>query len=251
VSVKTSLFGGDVAAQEEAITAAIAANAAGIATTSPSPNTIPKLVKKARDAGIPVVTFNSDDTTADRIAYVGADLTTVGVQWAQYLVQNKLVKAGDTVFCPVEVAGASYQVLETTGINSIFAPLHIKADVFEAGSTPAPSTAAMESYLIAHPNVNAMICLGDQVATDVEGVFKALHWPPHKIPVVGWGDTSAIAHSVQAGYMDAAMFQYPDSQGYMPILLLKMVNDGLAAGYNISTSSLYDKTTVAGILKHM
>jgi len=251
VTVRTSMFNNDIPSQEEAITAAIVANAAGIATTSPAPNTLPKLVQKARNAGIPVVTFNADDTTADRIAFVGADLTAVGTTWAQYLVDNKLVKAGDSVFLPVEVAGASYQVLETTGINKVFQPLGIKAEVFQAGADPAASTAAMQSYLTAHPNTSAMIGLGDQVTSNTPTVFKALGWAPGKIPVVGWGNTSDTAQGVKQGYINAAGWQYPDSQGYQPIVLLKMVNDGLGAGYNVQTFLLYDKATVAQYMQFL
>jgi simple sugar transport system substrate-binding protein len=124
----------DMASQKEAFRSAIAAKADGIATTSAQPGLWTGEVKDARAAGIPVVFFNTDDTSTGRQAYVGADLKAAGVMWAQYLVDKKLVKKDDKVFLPVEVPGASYQQLETEGIASVFDPLGIKYDVVDCGS---------------------------------------------------------------------------------------------------------------------
>jgi simple sugar transport system substrate-binding protein len=251
VTVRTSLMNNNVAAQESAITSAIAADAAGIATTSPQANVLGPLVAQAKAAGIPVVTFNVDDASSGRTAFIGPNSIDVGKMWAQYLVQNKLVKPGNTVFLPVEQAGAAYQVLETSGINSVFQPLGIKANVFQAGADPAASTTAMQNYLTAHPDVAAMIGLGDQVTSNTENVFKALGWAPGKIPVVGWGNTLASAQAVQQGYIKTALWQYPDSQGYLPISLLKMISDGFLQGYDVETLKFYDSTTVSSFMKFL
>jgi simple sugar transport system substrate-binding protein len=251
-NVRISFHNNDVASQKEALTSAIAAKATGIATSSPEPKVLDDVVAQATQAGIPVVTFNSDDTTASRLAYVGADLTTAGTIWANYLLDNGLVKPGDTVWLPVEAAGASYQVLETSGIKSVFGAKNISVEVFQAGSDPAGSTSAMQNYLTAHQgSVKAMIGLGDQVTSNVENVFKALGWAPGKIPVVGWGNTKATAQAVSGGYVSAALWQYPDSQGYLPIALLKMYKDGLAVGYDVPTMALYTKETVSSYEKFL
>jgi len=252
VTVHTSFANANVALQEQAITSAISAGAAGIATSAPEPKVLDAVVKQAMAANIPVIMFNSDDPTTGRVAYVGADLTNAGVTWAQYLVSHKLVKRGDTVWLPVEVAGASYQVLETQGIASVFKPLGIKYQVVEAGSTPAGSIAQMRSYLTANKGkIAAMIGLGDQVMSNTASVFKAVGVKPGQIPVVGWGNELLTAQAVQSGYVLAALWQYPDSQGYLPIVLLKMISDGLGAGYNVTTTALYNKATVGNYIKYL
>lgn len=252
VAVHTSFHNNDVASQKEAISTAIAAKANGIATSAPQPNVLDDVVAQAIAAGIPVVMMNSDDPTTKRLAYVGANLTTAGTTWAQYLVDHNLVKSGDRVWLPVEAAGASYQVLETTGIKSVFDSKSITVDVFQTGGDPAGSTAAMQNYLTAHgSSINAMIGLGDQVMSNVQKVFQALNWSPGKIPVVGWGNTIDTANAVTAGYVNAALWQYPDSQGYQPIALMKMYNEGLGIGYNITTLGLYDKANVGQYKKFL
>jgi simple sugar transport system substrate-binding protein len=248
VSCKISFSGGDMASQKEAFNSAIAAKADGIATTSAQPGLWTGEVKAARAAGIPVVFFNTDDVSTDRQAYVGADLTAAGVMWAKYLVDKKLVKSGDKVFLPVEVPGASYQQLETQGIASVFDPLGIKYDVVDCGTDPAGIIAKMSDYMVAN-NPPAIIALGDSVAASIKRVFDSAGVAPGKIPVVGWGNSKETAEAVKAGYVNAAAWQYPSAQGFMPVALLALAASGEPIGYDIHTFSLYDATSVEPILK--
>lgn len=243
-----SFSGGDMAAQKEAFNSAIAAKPDGIGTTSAQPGLWNAEVKAAKDAGIPVVFFNTDDPDTGRQAYVGADLTQAGVIWAKYLVDKKLVKEGDKVFLPVEVPGASYQQLETAGIASVFDPLGIKYDVVDAGTDPAGIIAKMSDYMLAN-NPPAIIALGDSVAAAVKQVFDNAGIKPGQIPVVGWGNSKETAEAVKAGYFNAAAWQFPSAQGFMPVALLSLAANDEPIGYDVLTFSLYDKDSVEPILK--
>lgn len=247
-SCQISFSGGDMAAQKEAFNSAIAAKPDGIGTTSAQPGLWTAEVKAARDAGIPVVFFNTDDPATGRQAYVGADLTQAGVTWAKYLVDNKLVKQGDKVFLPVEVPGASYQQLETAGIASVFDPLGITYDVVDAGTDPAGIIAKMSDYMLAN-NPPAIIALGDSVAAAVKPVFENAGIAPGSLPVVGWGNSRETAEAVKAGYFNAAAWQYPSAQGFMPVALLSLAASGEPIGYDVQTFSLYDQSSVEPILK--
>ena len=101
-TVKTSFHSNEVAPQQEAIRAAIAAKADAIVTTSPDPGSLVEVVMEARAAGIPVINFNTPDPKVNFNSYVGVDLPSVGKGWAQYLVDHNLVKSGDFVWMPVE-----------------------------------------------------------------------------------------------------------------------------------------------------
>lgn len=247
VQCNISFSGGDMAAHKEAFNSAIAAGPDGIGTTSAQPGLWTMEVQQARDAGIPVVFFNTDDTTTARQAYVGADLRQAGVIWARFLVDNDLVKEGDTVFLPVEVPGASYQQLETEGIASVFDPLGIGYDVVDAGTDPAGIIAKMSDYMLAN-NPPAIIALGDSVAAAIRQVFDNGAIAPGSIPVVGWGNSKDVAEAVRDGYFNAAAWQYPSAQGFMPVALLNLAASGEPIGYDIHTFSLYDKTSLGPIL---
>jgi simple sugar transport system substrate-binding protein len=248
VTCNISFSGGDMAAQKEAFNSAIAAKPDGIGTTSAQPGLWNSEVQAAKDAGIPVVFFNTDDTATGRQAYVGADLRQAGVTWAKYLVDNKLVKEGDTVFLPVEVPGASYQQLETEGIASVFDPLGVKYDVVDAGTDPAGIIAKMSDYMLAN-NPPAIIALGDSVAAAVRKVFDNGGIQAGSIPVVGWGNSKDVAEAVRDGYFNAAAWQFPSAQGFMPVALLNLAASGEPIGYDIQTFSLYDKSSYEPILK--
>ena len=136
--------------QQEAVRAAIAAKADGIVTTSPDPGSLVEVVKEARAAGIPIINFNTPDPKANFNAYVGGDNVIFGKHWAQYLVDNKLVKKGDFVWMPVEVPGATYGVQEEEGIKSVFEPLGITYEVTEATLDQAEVITRMVDYLTAN-----------------------------------------------------------------------------------------------------
>jgi simple sugar transport system substrate-binding protein len=245
IDLNTSFHHNDLATHKEAFNTAIASGADGIASSTPEDGALVEEVKLAHEKGIPVILFNNDDPPTGRDAYVGADNFQVGKQWAQYLVDNNLVEEGDFVWCPVEVPGASYQVDETKGIASVFDPLGIEYEVFNAEYDPAKSLSNMTSYLSAHGDkVDAMIGLGDMVTGNTQRVFNNVDWEPGHIPVVGWGNSSETARAVKAGYVDAATWQYPSSLGAMPIVLLYMEMVDMPIGYDIITTALYTEDNV-------
>jgi simple sugar transport system substrate-binding protein len=65
---------------------------------------------------------------------------------------------------------------------------------------------------------------------------------PRSIPVVGWGNSPQTANAVKEGYVNAATWQYPMSQGYVPIVLLNMAKTDVPIGYDVTTMAMYDKS---------
>lgn len=244
-----SFANGDFAVQKEAFNAAIAARPDGIATTAAQPGLWVEEVPAAQAAGIPVVFFNTDDSAIPRDAYVGADLRSVGRMWAQFLVDGGHVQPGDHVFMPVEVPGASYQTLETEGIASVFDPLGITYEVFDAGIDPAEVISRMSDYLTANEPA-AIIGLGDTVAASIRPAMERNGIAAGEIPAIGWGNSLAAAEAVRDGYLLAAAWQFPSAQGFMPVALLSLRASGQPIGYDIITLSLYDAGTVQPILDH-
>jgi simple sugar transport system substrate-binding protein len=246
-TVKTSFHNGDVPSQQEAIRAAIAAKADGIVTTSPDPGSLIAVVKEARDAGIPIINFNTPDPKADFNAYVGSDLHVVGKAWAQYLVDHKLVKSGDFVWMPVEVPGASYGVTEEEGIATVFKPLNITWEVTDNTLDQAEVTSRMTDYLTANrKKIAAIIGLGDLVTGSIKRVFDQVGVKAGEIPVVGWGNSQDTTQEVLNGYVNAAQWQDPQATSYLALSLAAMATDGIPPGFDIITGALYGKDT-AGV----
>ena len=200
------------------------------------------VVKEARDAGIPIVNFNTPDSAPNWNAYVGGDLQYVGRTWAQYLVDHNLVKKGDFVWMPVEVPGASYGVEEEKAIKQVFEPLGITYEVTDATLDQAEVITRMTDYITANRDkIKAMIGLGDMVTGSVKRVWDQAGVKPGEIPVVGWGNSLDTTQEVMDGYVNAGMWQDPQATSYMCLSALLMETDGIPIGFNIITGALYEK----------
>ena len=241
-TVNTSFHSGDVPSHQEAVRAAIAAKADGIVSSSPDPGSLVGVVKEAKEAGIPIININTPDPTADFDAYVGGDLVAVGKRWAQYLVDNGHVKAGDFVWLPVEVPGATYGVQEEEGIASVFKPLGITWEVTDNTLDQAEVINRMTDYLTANRGkINAIIGLGDMVTGSVKRVFDQVGVAPGEIPVVGWGNSLDTTQAILQGYVNAAMWQDPQATSYLGLSLAAMAASGIPPGFDIITGALYEK----------
>jgi simple sugar transport system substrate-binding protein len=248
--VRTSFHSGDVPSQQEAVRAAISAKARGIVTSTPDPGSLTKVIADAHAAGIPVIIMNTEDKTSGRDAYVGGDNVAIGHRWAQYLVDHNFVKKGDFVWMPVEVPGATYQVLETQGIDTVFKPLGVTYEITETKLDQAEIITRMSDYLTAnHSKIKAIIGLGDLVTGSVKRVFDQVKVKAGEIPVVGWGNTADTAQEVLDGYVNAAMWQDPQATSYLALSMAAMAASGIPPGFDITVGTLYEKDKAATYLK--
>jgi simple sugar transport system substrate-binding protein len=240
-TVNTSFHSGDVPTHQEAFRAAITTGAAGIVSSTPDPGTLNEVIAEAHAAGIPVILMNTEDAASGRDAYVGGDTEEIGRRWAQYLVDNDLVASGDFVWMPVEVPGATYQVLATRGIATVFDPLGITYEVTEATLDQAEIITRMSDYLLANrERIDAIIGLGDLVTGSITRVFNQVGVAAGDIPVVGWGNSADTAQSVLDGYVNAAMWQDPQATSYMALSVAAMAAAGIPPGFDIIVGTLYE-----------
>jgi simple sugar transport system substrate-binding protein len=250
--VRTSFHSGDVPSHQEAVRAAISAKARGIVTSTPDPGSLTKVIAEAHAAGIPVIVMNTEDKTSGRDAYVGGDNVAIGHRWAQYLVDHNFVKKGDFVWMPVEVPGATYQTLETQGIDQVFKPLGINYEITEAKLDQAEIITRMSDYLTANKGkIKAIIGLGDLVTGSIKRVFDQVHVKAGEIPVVGWGNSLDTAQEILDGYVNAAMWQDPQATSYLALSMAAMAASGIPPGFDISVGTLYEKDKAGTYLKIM
>jgi simple sugar transport system substrate-binding protein len=241
-TVNTSFHSGDVASQQEAVRAAIAAGAAGIVTSSPDPGSLVDVVNEAHAAKIPIININTPDPSASFDAYVGTNNVEVGRRWAQYLVDGGYVKSGDFVWMPVEVPGATYGVQEEEGVKSVFEPLGITWEVTEAKLDQAEIISNMSDYLTANKDkIKAMIGLGDLVTGSVARVWDQVGVTAGQIPVVGWGNSPDTTQEILDGYVLAGMWQDPQMTSYLGLSLAAAAASGIPPGFNILVGTLYEK----------
>jgi len=153
---------------------------------------------------------------------------------------------------PVEVPGATYQVLETKGIDSVFKPLGVTYEITETKLDQAEIISRMADYMTANKSkVKAIIGLGDLVTGSIKRVFDQVGLKAGDIPVVGWGNSPDTAQEVIDGYVNAAMWQDPQATSYMGLSLAAMAADGIPPGFDILVGTLYEKDKAPTYLKIM
>jgi len=244
IEVRTSFHSGDVPSQQEAVRAAISAEAAAIITTTPDPGSLTDIIAEAHAVNIPVIIINTDDPTSGRDAYVGNDLVDLGRRWAQYMVDNGFVKAGDFVWLPVEVPGATYGVSETEGIASVLDPLGVTYEITDNTLDQAEVISRMADYLTANrEKITAIIGLGDLVTGSIKRVFDQVGVAPGEIPVVGWGNSIDTTGEVLEGYVNAAMWSDPQAISYLGLTMGLMGDSGIPPGFDIKCGTLYEAAT--------
>ena len=244
IEVRTSFHSGDVPSQQEAVRAAIAAEADAIITTTPDPGSLTEIIAEAHAVDIPVIIINTDDPASGRDAYVGNDLVDLGRRWAQYLVDKGFVKSGDFVWLPVEVPGATYGVSETEGIKTVFDPMGITYEVTDNTLDQAEVISRMADYLTANrEKITAIIGLGDLCTGSIKRVFDQVGVKPGEIPVVGWGNSVDTTGEVLEGYVNAAMWSDPQAISYLGLTMGLMGASGIPPGFDIKCGTLYEADT--------
>jgi simple sugar transport system substrate-binding protein len=145
---------------------------------------------------------------------------------------------------PVEVPGATYQVLETEGIASVFDPLGIEYEITDTQLDQAEIITRMSDYLLANRDrIDGIIGLGDLVTGSIKRVFDQVGVAPGEIPVVGWGNSVDTANEVLEGYVNAAMWQDPHATSYIGLSMAAMAASGIPPGFDVIVGALYEADT--------
>lgn len=161
---------------------AIAENPAALAVAPLDPDMMDRVVQEAADAGIPVVTFDADITTAaNRISYVGTDNfeagQILGRRAAEYLLANGVTEGSLQII--MTLLTQTTMVFRQEGIQSGFAEvMGTYANNFtwlEPIADEGQSSVSMQQFearIVANPDLAAVFSLGAEGPTT--GTMEAL-----------------------------------------------------------------------------
>lgn len=179
-------------------------------------------VKKAIDAGIPVVCFNTDDSKGKagnaRLCYIGQNLQAAGEAIATRLITAGGLKKGDHVVCPVEHPEAVYAVERYAGAKKAFDKYGITSEILNTGAVSLEETLnRLTQYLLGHKDTSAVLALGGM---PMEMSPQAIEEAKLKIPSAGFDITRQIIENILNGKTIATVDQQPFYQGAMTVLQL-------------------------------
>ena len=217
----------DPEAQAQLIEAGVSAGCQGIAVSAPNPDAIKDALKKATDAGIPIVTMNSgssDFLNLGAMTHVGQDEFIAGQE-----AGKKFKELGATkILCPIQEANNIGLQQRCDGAKDTFG--NVENLQLSAGLADlTKSEAEIQAKLEADKSIDAVFALNADIATGssipaVEAVGRDV--------TVGTVDLSGDAvQAIKDGKLAFAIDQQQYAQGYLPIVLLYLNKiDGLVLG---------------------
>ncbi|HTU52733.1 MAG TPA: sugar ABC transporter substrate-binding protein [Acetobacteraceae bacterium] len=229
----------DVAQMVNAMNAAIAAKADGIAVAIVDPKGFDAPVARALDAGIPVFSYNADSPPGSpnrRLAYIGQDLYLSGYQMGERIV--KLVGSGDVAL-----------FIATPGQLNIQPRINGAADAIKkeggsityhevaTGPTINEELSTIQAYYLGHKSLKGMFAV-DAGSTECVGhVMRQHDLPKQGIQAGGFDLLPDSLNAVHDGYLDFVIDQQPYLQGFYTVMELfaYKVSGGLVGPADINT----------------
>ncbi len=209
---------------------------------------------KAMSLGIPVVTFNIDDSrhgapgSSCRMAFMGQNFIAAGYVLGKRMIAEHHLKKGDNVFTPVEAPQATYAVQRHEGVQKALSEIGATSEILGTGNDHAQALNLMTQYLLGHSDTAAVIGLGQ---TPTSQAVQAIKDAGLKIPAGGFDVSREILDDIKAGRLTATVDQQPYSQGYFAVTQLALnLKYGLyPSEMDTGGSGLVDKTNYQSAVK--
>lgn len=240
----------DPVTQNNLIETAIANKVDGIAVSIPDDDAYDETIAKAMEAGIPVVSFNVDDSQGAagnaRMAFMGQNFEETGYLIAKRMIADHGIGKGDLVFTPVEWPEAVYATGRYNGVKKALDEVGATAELVGTGANLPEVQTTEVQYLLGHPETKAIIGLGSSPLTVAP---KAIAEAKMDIPLGGFDLTLDIIDGIKNGTITATVDQQPYSQGFYAVAQLALyLKYGLyPSDMNTGGLGLVDKTNVAAV----
>jgi simple sugar transport system substrate-binding protein len=215
----------DPAKQSQLIDNAVAQEVDGIVVSMANPDGVEDSVKKAVDAGIPVVTINSGiERSAEfgALTHVGQSETVAGEAVGTRLADEGLSNA----LCVIQEAGNVGLEDRCAAAAKTFGGTMTNLQV--DGTNDAEVKATIKSKLQADPSIDGVLTLGGQYAIDAVGAVEESGSDAQ----VGTFDLSEdVVADVENGSILFAVDQQPYVQGFLGVTALQLfVTNGNVIG---------------------
>jgi simple sugar transport system substrate-binding protein len=227
------LAGSDMALQEKDFQEAVAQRPDGIALVINDDKAWDKPVADAIAKGIPVIGVNNDDTKGAagnaRLCYIGQDERHAGLAIGRAVFAAAKAKGWDLsdmkVACAVEVAGANYGVVRSSGIMEAMKEYGIsgKPDIVDCTLDMTTAEQRITSYIIAHPDVKLMFGLGGICTDRLTSGMKNAGKKAGDILGGGFDAAPGTLTGLETGYMVASIDQQQYLQGYFSVYVLYLI----------------------------
>jgi simple sugar transport system substrate-binding protein len=219
VTVKYSESANDPQKHAQLIDSAVTEKVDGIATSVPNADALRDPLKKAADAGIPIITLNSgqsDSASLGAITHVGQDEGVAGEAAGKRLAES----ASGKLLCVVHEQGNSGLEDRCAGAKKGFGGSVENVQV-KGVSDIATSTTELQSKLQSDKDVTAVLTLNPDIAVAARDAVKGASSDAKLATFDLSGD---VVKAVKAGEIEFAVDQQQYLQGYLPVVFLTLFN---------------------------
>jgi len=237
---------GDPTKQSVLIQSAIDSKVEGIAVADPAPAALNPAIKKAVDAGIPVVMFNagfSNWPDSGALMYFGQDESLAGQQAGARLTQE----GSKHVLCVEQAQGQVQLEARCNGVAQGFTAGSTEK-LYVNGTDPTAVRTTISAKLQQDKSIDYIITLGAPIALVA---VQAIKDAGSSSKLVTFDTNAALVGAVQSGQVLWAVDQQPFLQGYEAIdaLWLYKTNRNLLGGGRavLTGPSFIDKNNIAAV----
>ncbi|MEU9336012.1 substrate-binding domain-containing protein [Streptomyces sp. NPDC048290] len=225
--------GGDAGKQVSEIQTLIQQKAVdGLAVSSASSDALKPVISQAYKAGIPIISFNTDNPDSEQMGFVGQDLKGSGKAQAEQLLKELAgqdVNGKSVVVFSVDT-GAGWSHDRFSGFEAGMAGSGLKVvGPVNVGNEPNAAYNTVESTMSGKKDVVAVAGL-DCCSTTAAAKWVAGSGQADSIIMGGFDLLTQTAEYIDRGVLDFSISQNPSEQGYQAV---KVLHDFLTAGTEI------------------
>jgi ABC-type sugar transport system substrate-binding protein len=245
---------GDSATMVNLVQTAIATNPAVIFMPFNEGEAWVDVACQAADAGIPVIAFNvpAPESAGDCVkGFVGQDFYEVGTIIGQALLDSGTVSAGDKVLITAEEPDQPYALQRGGGVYDVLSAAGIgvlpQEEWLRTGGEDAPALDALTTWLVANPDVKAVVPVGGTPHRNLPAALEAAGNTTTK--VIGFDTAPAIIQGLKDGVILATADQQGYIQGFQAVMqgVLYLDFGFSAANINSGGNGLITSDNVANI----
>ena len=231
----------DMADMASSIQAAAATSPDGMVISLPDPDSLGPAIKAAVAAGVPVITMNSgleSSASLGALMHVGQPEYLAGQSAGARAKAEGATKA----LCMIQEAYNTALVDRCEGYGEA-----VPMEFTDTTSDPATIQTRATAALQANPDVDAVLSVGPHVC---DAVSKALDDLGMTVHHSCFDLSPAVMDLINAGKVAFTIDQQQRLQGYMPIIVLHLYNNGagLLPGANIpSGPGFVDKSNASSV----
>lgn len=228
-----------------AFNTAVTGGADGIAVALVDKKAFNQPTDAALKAKIPVVSYNADEPSNSRLAYIGQDLFVSGVEMGKRI--KELVPSGDVALF-IATPGQSNIQPRIDGALSVLKKVPgIKTHVITTGAALPAELSVINAYAQSHPDTKGYFAVDAGSTQSLAQTIQKQKLRDKQVKGGGY-DLTPVTQKLLAGdQIDFTIDQQPYLQGFYPVmeLFLAKASGTLSGVADVNTGLKFlDKTTV-------